>query len=96
MSDSPFEFSDALVAWSRQARFTFTPTDSTGAAVFWSDPGGEIRFYVRGDGDWFALWSADRASTESWVLSAASLGLLSATSSIPSAAESAPRKGCRG
>jgi hypothetical protein len=68
--------SDELVAWARAAGYALTPSDSTGAAVLWSDPGGEIRFYMRGDGDWFLLSRADRASNENLTISAPSVDTL--------------------
>lgn len=57
--------SDQLADWARVNGFALTPNSSTGAALFSSEPGGEVRYYLRvaPDGG-YILTSAERASTE--------------------------------
>lgn len=65
MPHAQLELSDDLVSWAARAGYTVTPQDISGAAVFWSDPGGEIRFYIRVAADGcFVVSSAERALDE--------------------------------
>lgn len=65
-----------LVDWAELAGYAFTPEDHSDAALFWLDPGGEIRLYIRKSPDAFTLTKAERASEEQFELSADSLGVL--------------------
>ncbi|OPX10072.1 Imm61 family immunity protein [Mycobacterium sp. AT1] len=56
------------------AGYGFTPAGSSDAAIFWTNPGGEIRFYIRSDGeDSFTLSVAERSLPEQFELYATSL-----------------------
>lgn len=51
------------------ACYSLTPEDHSGAALFWTDPGGEIRFYIRSSAkDAYIVSSAERASGEQFEL----------------------------
>lgn len=51
------------------AGYSLTPEDNSGAALFWTDPGGEIRFYIRSSAkDVYIVSSAQRASAEQFEL----------------------------
>lgn len=57
--------SKELIEWAYSAGYAFTPEDDSGAAIFWSNPGGEIRYYLRTDrGGGITLTSAERGSAE--------------------------------
>lgn len=62
-----------LVAWAAIGSFDFDPEDQSGAAVFSSDPGAEIRMYVRQGHDGYVLTWAERRSAEQFELSAPAL-----------------------
>lgn len=63
------EISKELKDWAELAGYSLTPADSSGAAVFWTDPGGEIRFYVRNDESHsFTLTTAERSLPEQFEL----------------------------
>jgi hypothetical protein len=69
------EFSEGLMRWAANANYALTPQDASGAAIFWSDPGGEIRYYIRREGDTgFTITQAQRASREEFRLFATSIG----------------------
>jgi Immunity protein 61 len=54
-----------------------TATDKTGAAVFWTDPGGEIRFYIRGSLELgYTLSSAERTLPEQFELLGVSMTVI--------------------
>lgn len=61
--------SPQLIAWAATAHYAFTPQDHSGAALFWTDPGGETRLYLRRVADDYVLTQADRASEEHFQLS---------------------------
>ena len=65
-----------LVEWAELAGYAFTPEDHSGAALFWSDPGGEIRYYIRRSSDGFTLTKSERAAAEQFELFAGSLGVI--------------------
>ena len=67
------EFSSALVQWAASAGYALTPQDPSGAAVFWTDPGGEIRSYIRSGSDGYTITTAERASDEQFDLFAPSM-----------------------
>lgn len=67
------EFSSALVQWAASAGYALTPQDPSGAAVFWTDPGGEIRSYIRSSSDGYTITTAERASDEQFDLFAPSM-----------------------
>lgn len=69
--------SHQLVEWAEAAGYSLTPEDHSGAALFWSDPGGELRFYVRDqvDGN-LVLTRAERASEEQFELAGASMDVI--------------------
>lgn len=51
------------------AGYSLTPEDQSGAALFWTDPGGEIRFYIRSSAkDAYIVSSAERGSAEQFEL----------------------------
>ena len=61
--------SSDLQEWAGQARFELTPSDPSGAAMFWSAPGGETRFYIRhSDDGWTTLQRSERGGPERFVL----------------------------
>ncbi|MEZ0341535.1 Imm61 family immunity protein [Mycobacterium sp. pV006] len=66
--------SDHLADWARASGYTVTPDSVTGAALFASKPGGEVRYYIRvaPDGG-LTLTSAQRASAEQFELHATSM-----------------------
>jgi hypothetical protein len=60
---------DNLATWARRAGFGLTASDDTGAALFWTDPGGEIRFYIRSAPEFgYILSSGERTSPEQFEL----------------------------
>lgn len=70
--------SNQLEDWARRAGYALTPRDETGAAVFWTDPGGELRFFIRQDQNgWLTLSSSERGSAEQFELSATSMAVIS-------------------
>jgi hypothetical protein len=65
------QISPELETWARQAKYELTPSDSSGAAIFWSAPGGESRFYIReGEDGWVTLRRSERGGAEHFVLAA--------------------------
>ncbi|MEW5810632.1 MAG: Imm61 family immunity protein [Actinomycetota bacterium] len=60
--------SQELVTWAAVGGFDFDPEDQSGAAVFSSDPGAEIRMYVRQAHDGYVLTWAERRSAEQFEL----------------------------
>lgn len=71
------ELSQDLVEWARAAGYALTADSQSGAAILWSDPGGETRFYVRRRFDGvFVLTSSQRASREYFQLGAPTLDTL--------------------
>ncbi|MBB3602527.1 hypothetical protein FHT40_002160 [Mycolicibacterium sp. BK556] len=58
-----------LIEWAREGGFALTPDDGWGAALFWTDPGGETRLYLRTSESGITLTSADRGEAEVFVLS---------------------------
>jgi hypothetical protein len=69
------KFSSELETWARQAKFELTPSaDSTGAAIFWSAPGGETRFHIReGDDGWTTLQRSERGGPKQFVLATSTI-----------------------
>lgn len=61
--------SPRLITWAALAHYAFTPQDHSGAALFWTDPGGEIRLYLRRVADDYVLTQTERASEEYFRLS---------------------------
>ena len=62
-------FSLNLQEWAGQAGFELAPSDPSGAAMFWSAPGGETRFYIRhSDDGWTTLQRSERGGPERFVL----------------------------
>jgi hypothetical protein len=71
------EFSEDLTRWAIRANYSLTPQDVSGAAIFWSDPGAETRFYIRRVGDTgFVITQAQRASSEDFRLFATSIDVV--------------------
>jgi hypothetical protein len=68
MNTAP-QISPELVDWARQAGYAFRPSGQLGAALFWTDPGGETRLFVRSSDGLVVLSSADRGEAEVFVLS---------------------------
>lgn len=63
--------SQLLVEWAQSAGYAYTSNDHSGATIFWTDPGGETRFYIRRRfDDGFVLTSTQRASNEQFELAA--------------------------
>jgi hypothetical protein len=57
--------SDDLQRWAARAGLSLTKEDHSGAALFWTDPGGEVRFYVRGSEELgYTLSSSERGQAE--------------------------------
>lgn len=57
--------SSELAEWARLNGFILTPESSSGAALFASEHGGEVRYYLRAaPGGGYILTSAERASSE--------------------------------
>jgi hypothetical protein len=57
--------SDAVIGWAARAGYSLTPVDDSGAAGFRSDPGGELRYFVRGSADdGYTVSSAERRLDE--------------------------------
>jgi len=56
--------SPQLVEWAADARYAFTPEGHTGAALFWTDPGGETRLYFRYIGGEYVFTQAERVADE--------------------------------
>ena len=66
--------STRLIEWGNRAGYAFTPESDSGAAIFWSEPGGEIRYYLRADpSGGITLTSAERASSEQFELFTSSM-----------------------
>jgi hypothetical protein len=69
--------SDGLLNFASDAGFSLTASDDSDAAVFWTDPGGEIRFYVRASDDFgYALTSAERPMPEQFELFGTSMTVI--------------------
>ncbi|MGH3638626.1 MAG: Imm61 family immunity protein [Mycobacterium sp.] len=69
--------SDGLLNFASDAGFSLTTSDVSGAAVFWTDPGGAMRFYVRAAVDFgYTLTSAERALAEQFELFGASMTVI--------------------
>jgi Immunity protein 61 len=74
---SLYEPSSELVDWAARAGYALTLSQASNAAVFWSDPGGEIRYYCRlQDHQKECLTRSDRDGPEKFVLLAAAGGVL--------------------
>lgn len=69
--------SPTLIQFARTAGYALTPNDHSGAACIWTDPGGEIRFYIRQrfDGH-YIITSGERGSDEQFELGAPTLDAL--------------------
>lgn len=68
------DISPQVTEWARLAGYALTPEDETGAALFWSDPGGAIRYYIRtATGGGYTLTSSERTLPEQFELSARSM-----------------------
>lgn len=97
MTNSP-QINPDLVDWARQAGYAFGHSDQLGAALFWTDPGGETRLFVRGSAGMATLTSADRGEDEVFVLSSPGSRLsrtIFGTSSDPTSAQNADCHGWR-
>jgi hypothetical protein len=69
--------SDDLTRWAAMAGYSLTPEDHSGAALFWTDPGGEIRFYIRSSAeDAYIVSSAERGSAEQFELYGTSMNVI--------------------
>ncbi|MGU3497685.1 Imm61 family immunity protein [Mycobacterium sp. C31M] len=69
--------SERLVELALSARYSLTPEDGSGAALFWSNPGGEIRFYLRRNASGgITMTSSERAGTEQFELAAVSMEVM--------------------
>ncbi|MBU9767043.1 hypothetical protein FR943_24805 [Mycobacterium sp. TNTM28] len=68
--------SGQLIEWARRAGYELTPEDHSGAALFWSCPGGEIRYYIRLDAGGVLLTKAERAAEEQFELWGASIDVI--------------------
>ncbi|MCV7133128.1 hypothetical protein H7J06_09005 [Mycobacterium hodleri] len=65
---------NGLTEWAALAGYGFTPVGSPDSAISWTDPGGEIRFYIRGDGaESFTLSVAERLLPKQFELCGMSL-----------------------
>jgi len=53
-----------------------TLEDPTGGICFWSDPGGEVRLYLRPDESGWTLSRSDRGGEESFLLAASDVDIL--------------------
>ena len=72
MTTSPV-LSDAILEWARRAGYELSVDDDSGATKLWSNPGGEIRYFVRQQHDgWLVLTRASRGGGEELKLRAAS------------------------
>jgi hypothetical protein len=70
---TPPELSDAVLEWARRAGYELTVDQESGALILWSNPGGEIRYFVRQQDDgWLVLTRASRGGDEKLKLRAAS------------------------
>ena len=68
------KISEDLQEWARRASYDLTPSDASGAALFWSVPGGETRLYIRETSDGSnVLTRSERGGAEQFVLSAPTL-----------------------
>ncbi|TGD86875.1 hypothetical protein BayCH28_16745 [Mycolicibacterium sp. CH28] len=65
-----------LIDWAQRAGYALTPQDQSGAALFWSDPGGETRLLIRTSDNGATLTSADRGQAEVFVLSSPQLEVI--------------------
>jgi hypothetical protein len=69
--------SDDLTRWAAMAGYSLTPEDRSGAALFWSNPGGETRFYIRSPAKGvYIVSSAQRASAEQFELYGTSMKVI--------------------
>ncbi|WP_193044279.1 Imm61 family immunity protein [Mycolicibacterium baixiangningiae] len=69
--------SHELTTWANRAGYSVTASDKTNATVFWSDPGGEIRYYCRNEDDeHIRLTRVTRDGPEELVLIAATFAIL--------------------
>jgi hypothetical protein len=69
--------SSELVEWANLAGYSLTLEDHSGAALFWTDPGGEIRFYIRNNFDGsILLTKAERAAAEQFELAGISVEVI--------------------
>jgi Immunity protein 61 len=67
---------DGLLNWSQRAGYAMTD-DESGATVFWSNPGGELRYYIRhAESGWTVLTFASRGSDQQFELTTASVSIL--------------------
>jgi hypothetical protein len=72
MSAPPL-LSDAVLEWARRAGYELSVDQESGASILWSNPGGEIRYFVRQQHDgWLAVTRASRGGDEQLKLRAAS------------------------
>jgi hypothetical protein len=67
-----------LTKWAHRAGYSVTSSDQTNETVFWSDPGGEIRYYLRNEGgdERIRLTRVTREGPEELVLIAATNAVL--------------------
>lgn len=71
------EVSGELIEWAHLAGYSLTPEDHSDAALFWSDPGGEIRFYIRRSFDGsVSLTKSERAAAEQFELAGISIEVI--------------------
>ena len=69
--------SDDLTKWAAMAGYSLTPEDHSGAALFWTDPGGAMRFYIRSPAkDSYIVSSAERALPEQFDLFGTSMKVI--------------------
>ncbi|MDZ7881724.1 MAG: Imm61 family immunity protein [Mycobacterium sp.] len=66
------EISRELVEWARLAGYSLTPEDHSGAALFWSDPGGARSGSIRRNVDGTPFARPERAAEEQFALAGSS------------------------
>jgi hypothetical protein len=71
------EVSEELVTWAARAGYGRSAEDGSSASIFWTNPGGELRYYIREAGDgWNVLTFATRSSPEQFELATVSMPIL--------------------
>lgn len=71
--NDPLGFSAELLSWARRGGYALTTSDRPRTAILWSDPGGEVRYFLRQQEDgWYVLTRASRDGDEQFVLAGVS------------------------
>lgn len=76
---SILEFSKELLSWAKVAGYALTPASITGdgRAIFWTDPGGEIRYFIAANqGGWLVVTSSERMGSEQFEVGVQSIFVL--------------------